>query len=282
LDYVIYALDIAILSEALKPRNTSWVKLNSSGDIESVGYNLAELAHDIASEIKNYMKIALGFEAPMWIPIPQINDSHQFKMSGRFYNELNQNSIRWFEGGAAPLVKTLPIGYFLFSQILKHSPKIVATTDLSDWENAQIYLFEGFAAGKYKGVASSQFIDFKKENKKLSNDDLVDAFIIGSAFYQKHNNNYVPLLNAIKWDHHLEATNIIRSDGNNIIRTIHKDIHGTTLPLVSHDCDSHHSYISIWNIIKDEVISRNAEKEAWQFIITNPLKACDIYGFKFS
>lgn len=278
-NYTIYALDIAILSEDLKPRNTSWVKLNSNGEIDSVGYNIRDLSNKIAADLNNNLKVALGFEAPMWIPMPKLSESHHFKMTGRFKNELERNSIRWFEGGAAPLVKTLPIGYFLFTELLKHRIGVTATTTLSQWGNADLFLFEGFATGSYKGIASSHFTDFKNQDSSLTNDDLVDAFIIGSAFYQKLSGSYTPLLCAIPWAHHLEVTSSCLETGEFITTTWNRDVTGTVQN--GYDTTTHWRVTSVWDMIKERVNADIAVDSQGKFHISNPHEACNIYGFMF-
>lgn len=284
MDFYIYALDIAYQSVAPKKGNTSWIKLNSNGDLIDTGYNIVQLASNIASDLNNKeerVKVALGFEAPMWLPIPKMGNGNNFKMNGRFYDELQINLVRWFEGGAQPTVKTLPIGYFLFHELLKQCNNINATTDIDDWDISHpLYLFEGFATENYKGNKSPDYIYFQKNDKRLKNNDLVDAYVIAQACYQSITKNFTPFFptskikKIISWHHHLEVKEARTAPrGKATIETKHLDHRGTIIHYSS--CISHFRFISIWNIIREQVIS---DKD--KFIINGP-NACDIYGFYF-
>ncbi|SDT09575.1 hypothetical protein SAMN05444162_3071 [Paenibacillaceae bacterium GAS479] len=278
-NYVIYALDISISSEALKPRNTAWVKLNVTGELEEVGYNIAELAQSIGMDLQRGIKVALGFEAPMWIPLPLISEDQRFKMTGRFHNELIRNSIRWFEGGAAPLVKTLPIGYMLFKELLNVRMEVSATCSIEDWSRADMFLFEGFATGEYKGKASKEFHLFKEMNGKLSSDDLVDAYLIASAFHQRLSGSYAPLLRTISWAHHLEVTSS-RTDSEEVkVTAWNRDATGNVLTSV--DTMTHGGFISVWDLIVERVNSERTLKPSSTIRLLTSHEACPVYGFMF-
>lgn len=278
-NYAIYALDISILSEALKPRNTAWVKLNVSGELEEVGYNIAELAQSIGTDLQRGIKVALGFEAPMWIPLPLLTEDQRFKMTGRFHNELMRNSIRWFEGGAAPLVKTLPIGYMLFKELLNARIEVSATCSIENWSCADMFLFEGFATGVYKGKASSEFHLFQQLNAKLSSDDLVDAYLIASAFHQKISGRYTPLLGTILWAHHLEVTSSRTDAGEVKVTAWNRDTTGNILTSV--DTMTHGGFISVWDLIVERVNSEQTLKPNSIIRMLNAHEACPVYGFMF-
>lgn len=281
MDYFIYALDIAFKSVEPNQGNTSWVKIDSKGNLVDTGYGIIDLAKNISSEInKRNIKIALGFEAPMWIPVPKKDINNNFEMKGRFYDEICNYSARWFEGGAQPTVKTLPIGYFLFYELLKQCKNIKATTELKSWnESNPFYLFEGFATNDYKGNKSMDYRLFKKNDPKLKNNDLVDAFIIAQACFQSITQKRTPLFqnsHCIFWMHHLEVKQN-RTAPIVSIETKHTDLSGQIIYYSS--LISHFRVISIWDIIhlEQSLVWGNEDIE---FCIDGP-KACDIYGFCF-
>lgn len=243
---MIYGMDVGI--DGLR---TAWVKINRKGEVEKACKSVTGLIDSLYKDLKFNRLVALGFEAPMWIPIPKATNRRNeinFEMQPRFKSE--GRKYGWYQGVAAQAsIKTLVISKFLFDQNFKDyiAPKI--TKDKAKWINGekQLYVFEGFAAGKFKpreyypekdNLQSSPFY----VQLKLETNDQIDAFTIASAFWYEINNkkkNPLP----VDFIEHLSFS-------------------------VNSKDETDQEMICLWEMI-------------FGMKIQGP-KACDVYGFRFS
>jgi len=253
----IYAIDISVNSN-----NTVWVKIDQSGKLNNHGTDLNIMCTDLLQESENN-KVALGFEAPMWIPMPllekDVKNEMIYKMKERFPQEkkagTSNSQYQWYQGGAAPSIKSFVIGKMLFSG--KESQFLsIATKDRRKWGTSdcqrRLFLFEGFAAGKYKPKT--------KLSAKLSNQHGLDAFSIASALLYELSSSSQFLKSASK---HLKVECDINRDGVVAIETTTIKNKSSSLPL----SEQHGGVICLW----ERLLNGN---------IPGP-PGCDIYGYEF-
>jgi hypothetical protein len=154
---IVYAVDIGTYfvgqaGQPLAEGTTAWARLthgfnqfpaygNNNG--VGTGKDLATLAGLIVNDINAGQQIALGFEAPMWIPLHTQHNRGLQLFEQRFDAEA-QN--RWYlQAGAAATLKAISIGTLLLSLINND-----ITTSTFPENNANVILYEAFVAGQYK------------------------------------------------------------------------------------------------------------------------------------
>lgn len=345
-----YGLDINIKSKSLANKNTGWVKLSENGDLYcspdfdkpgvskpvkgkrhegKAGFNIMKLAEVIVNDLLAGHKVALGFEAPMWYPVPNVDKEGRFQMTARFQQEedkvqkLDKNgnpktyehkngqkypvpdsAKHWYIGGSQPMVKAYPLGLLLFEWMMKEyvnkktGPKpltIKATTDFKEWvesDEPQMYLYEGFVTGLYKPERD----DFKaiKKNGVLSNNEVVDAFIVANAarvFVKdvvqsalKFPKNDASLSNySLPLVSHLRVFVDAQTVQVNSYVTNFNDNPRTAIPKLyirseEKGLKAPSRFMSVWeHVIRDA----NDNCGGQVMIELTGKKACDVYGFKF-
>ena len=172
--YVVYGVDIGVYREDNpKLKSTfAWARIENDyskcektkPNNDNSGKSIRCLATKINCDLKNNKKIALGFEAPMWIPVEDLKkDGNLFKK--RF--EAEGSKYRWYlQSGAAATLKSIVIGKNLFGLLIKD---IQFTTSPEDWKNGnKILLFEGFAAGNYKGEIKNEETEHKADARQIA------------------------------------------------------------------------------------------------------------------
>ena len=156
-----------------------------SGSCYIAGHHIGDLAEHIVQDLQTGRRVALGFEAPMWFPIPHNLGSGENLFEPRFEEEAD---FRWYlQSGAAASIKSIALGRMLFWHIreklgIEHPNGVKHATDLAcrilpahEWiesgdGHGEITLFEAFVAGKYK--KNYRFGDIEK-----AHDDKKDACI---------------------------------------------------------------------------------------------------------
>jgi len=306
-----YGLDINIKRKSLSNGNTGWAKLDASGAIVvNLNFNIKNLGEAIANDLLKGHKVALGFEAPMWYPIPKYDAQGRFHMTPRFKEEETsiqkrngnyESSKRWYVGGSQPMVKGYPLGLLLFEWMIQeyannstgdHLLTIKATTDFKLWADKesehQLYLYEGFVTGLYKPEKG----DFKKIKDKgvLTNNEVADAFIVAEAA-RVFNSGLIKLSvdfpkdaitlrpHSMSFDNHLRVcidantgqVNSYITKPNNIPSKDPKP-YIPTKPLKVPT-----RFMSVWRHVIDDA---NESSKQVGIEITGK-KACDVYGFKF-
>lgn len=119
------------------------------------GRSLEGLAHSIAEDIKNNFRVALGFEAPMWIPLERKHRAMMTLFGPRFVAE--KGSEWYLQSGAAATLKALSLGVLLRELLRQelNGPLPSMTTNLHEQSTADFTLFEAFVVGPYKVCGAS-------------------------------------------------------------------------------------------------------------------------------
>lgn len=125
------------------------LSIDGSGAFDC-GRNLDELARAIADDIRKKNEVALGFEAPMWIPLTL---EHSGRMSlFDLRSEQERGSAWYLQSGAAATVKAISLGVLLRELLRTHLggelPQL--STLPSAAGDGTIVLFEAFVAGDFK------------------------------------------------------------------------------------------------------------------------------------
>ncbi|GAA0854479.1 hypothetical protein ABER99_21240 [Paenibacillus glucanolyticus] len=251
IDYI-YGIDVSSRS-----KNLGWVKINAMGEIVDGGIGLNRLPYILDQDIKNKsLSIAIGIEAVMWYPFPDITDG-VYEMKGRFPEELGM--YRCHQGvAAATTVKTMLLERSIFLD--KDTLKTDATKNVKKMliGDSRIFLYEGFGAGEYKPKGNYNLF---MNNASLSvpngpllkGEDSIDAFVIASAALYGLT-SYINPNFPNQYTKHLVVTY------DNQYKTIFQGLHETIY---------HAGYHCIW-----ESIVGHSFKE-------DEPKVCNIYGFKW-
>jgi hypothetical protein len=103
-------------------------------------------------ELESGNAVAIGFEAPMWIPAPVDLPVGGALFFPRFEEE--QGTEWYLQSGAAATAKALVIGRLLLSQLAKVSPipEVTVGPIILEMSAAKIYLYEGFVVGQYRST----------------------------------------------------------------------------------------------------------------------------------
>lgn len=208
---VVYVLDIGMYNlgaegQVLASTTTAWARVDKGidsfkgfdfkcspeGSLElgrlvkgeqewKCGRSLKTLADSMNEDIERGRSVALGFEAPMWIPVPREHGQNIELISHRFKEE--EKGYAWYlQSGAAATLKSIVLGVQLFTMLcqkLSNSKEkalnLRFTTDTSGSSPCKLVLFEAFVAGDYK-VKPSQEIDKRAPNEW-------DAFTAALAWF---------------------------------------------------------------------------------------------------
>ena len=153
----IYGVDIGVYYFGATGQPTSsttfaWCRLTKWEDRPFLhsrsGISLTELAEQISEDLASRVSVAIGFEAPMWIPaVTATKHLHGPLFEPRFPAE---EKHQWYlQSGAAASLKAVALGYSLFTSLRRLGVEGITTTTVpSEWATeAEILLFEGFVAG---------------------------------------------------------------------------------------------------------------------------------------
>ena len=122
--------------------------------VESSGFrcgrSLPLLAESLTGDLEEGRQVALGFEAPMWLPLA-FNEAPSLTLfSPRFSAEATH---RWYlQSGAAATVKSISLGIPLLEMVRSRLPdrEFLWTTAVAEERENSVTLFEAFVAGDYK------------------------------------------------------------------------------------------------------------------------------------
>ena len=140
------------------------------------------LRHDVEnmSEKNSIEKIAIGIEAPMWIPAIQNIQSPFSALVARLCYE--QGNYLWYGNAGAPsIVKAILYADWLFRSLVGTIAEgnVAFTTCPPRWKSCKspiILLYEGFVANGWKPHPENG-------NNGQNNDDQLDAFFCAAAFW---------------------------------------------------------------------------------------------------
>jgi hypothetical protein len=144
------------------------------------GKDLGWLSRWMARDLRSGHRLALGFEAPMWLPTFSGLPTGRFSLYDvRFPAE---RGCQWYlQAGAAASVKALSVGCLLLSRLLQARPGIALTTNADDWLGSpnHVFLFEAFV------VEPDYKVPCAKEVSARAKDEW-DAFTAAASFWALH------------------------------------------------------------------------------------------------
>jgi hypothetical protein len=147
------------------------------------GRSIPRLAESIARDLADGRWVALGFEAPMWIPLSFGEGPNLQLFSPRFPAEAEH---AWYlQSGAAATVKSISLGVPLLELVRDRTrgTELRFTTTPEERKENTIVLFEAFVAGNYKIPDFSGAKDAPNE---------WDAFLAALAWGNLHADFAVP------------------------------------------------------------------------------------------
>ncbi|WP_411343155.1 hypothetical protein ACE3MZ_16080 [Paenibacillus sp. WLX1005] len=138
------------------------------------------LVKQIIECLEDNKKIAIGFEAPMW--------TYYDTVTPRFKEE--KPSHLWYtSAGAASHVMAKIFGLQIFNKLSSEYPNFKVTTNINNWVNGTIFLYEGFFAGSYKVARQINYKNTAKIGVTKSQLHYWDAFSVATAFWYYITNN---------------------------------------------------------------------------------------------
>jgi hypothetical protein len=256
----IYGIDIAKSGS-----KTAWVKIDSQGNIVAKNSSTTNLTKEIYDDLLNKkVKIAIGFEAPMWVPVPRLREvmgQIQFSMKARFEVETEKSSqienargYEWYQGVASSAsMKAIVVGNTIF----KNNVPLKVTKDIEKWDDEYpLLVYEGYCAGRFK---PKQFYGLSYfANLGLLKDHEIDAFVVATACLYGINHKIIPFT---QFKEHLS---VVCSDDE---AKVTQNLTNITSKSIMHKSIEHSDIVCLWDIIfKGNVIGT---------------KACSVYGFSF-
>jgi len=124
------------------PVTTSW---------SAAAHSIPTLIDELSGELRNGRRVAVTFEAPMWLPLfSQLSAEQTRLFQPRFRQE---RSREWYlAAGAAATTKAISISALLLTLLRQRNPNLQPTTSKRRWEESKesILLLEAFVAGSFK------------------------------------------------------------------------------------------------------------------------------------
>ena len=145
------------------------------------GHSIEELANAIAAIISRGMKVALGFECPMYVPLRD----EPMQLTKARAGEGNRS---WSAGaGCGALATGLVEVLWLLEKIRANTP--VSATAFLDWKafessNGGLFLWEAFVSGKAKGSGHAHDAEIAVQTFRaaLPNPELANAIYEENVF----------------------------------------------------------------------------------------------------
>lgn len=148
----IYCADIGSVKEG----NFAWASIHANGSDRQCG-DIGKLVEELADDLCGGRKVALGFECPLWIPVPP--EPNQLGSA-----RPEEGGKPWSAGaGAASLTTGLAQTAWILDGVrrkLASRQKFVPHT-FFDWQqfvnaDAGMFLWEAFVTGRAKGKSHSE------------------------------------------------------------------------------------------------------------------------------
>ncbi|WP_017814767.1 hypothetical protein [Paenibacillus shenyangensis] len=170
-----------------------WVVLDQHGTVYSEGKHilvLRKLMDELLADEDNL--IAVGVEAPMWIPLPKIKKTN-YEFGPRFYGEEKRE---WYlDNGGGASIKAISLLSKIFEG-LEYS----CTVDKSNWkkEICRVYLFEGFVTGDSKPHFQYNYL---MQRNFFKSKHSVDAYLTALSFYVVDSSKYYLITSILAYSH---------------------------------------------------------------------------------
>jgi hypothetical protein len=112
------------------------------------GRSIEKLAELIAADLSAGHRVALGFEAPMWLPLEHRHKPRLKLFGPRFQAEAGSE---WYlQSGAAATLKAISLGVMLREHLRDCHHLKKRTTHVDFWQPDTLLLFEAFVVGPFK------------------------------------------------------------------------------------------------------------------------------------
>lgn len=147
---VVYCADVG----SIKRGNFGWARLPDESEILTGG-DISQLAHHVSDDLDDGRRVALGFECPLWIPIP---DDPKLLLAARD----GEGSRPWSAGaGCGSLVAGLAESAWILREVVRRHPNLKVTTDLEAFRGGehQLLLWEAFVSAHRKPAESTHEAD---------------------------------------------------------------------------------------------------------------------------
>lgn len=140
----VWAVDVG----SVKKHNLGWCRIR--GDELAVGHDIHQLVRGIASDLTDDLQVALGFECPLFVPVP--DDPVDLTSARR-----GKGARSWSAGaGASALATGLTECVWILEQVRRTtSTSITPTLDWGEFlaGRANLFLWEAFVTGVAKGLS---------------------------------------------------------------------------------------------------------------------------------
>lgn len=143
-DLAVWAVDVG----SVKKNNLGWCRIR--GDERATGHDIRQLARGIAADLANALPVALGFECPLFVPVP--DDPVQLTSA-----RPGEGSRPWSAGaGSGALATGLTECVWILEQARRLSSATITPTLV--WSQflagqANLFLWEAFVTGLAKGLS---------------------------------------------------------------------------------------------------------------------------------
>lgn len=186
---MLYCADIGSVAKG----NFGWARLavDDSGvsNIPSTGLDIHDFANNLVSDFTDGHRVALGFECPLFVPVPEMPE---MLTSGR----AGENNRPWSAGaGAASLATGLTETVWVLDRIRRSvGPDFEAHTQWQEFNKGGLFLWEAFvtAAAKaesHDGDAKLAVLEFHRKLPNPENHNAIRVVgrvrsLIGAAILQ--------------------------------------------------------------------------------------------------
>ena len=146
---IVWVADIGSIMEG----NFAWCRLSIGSDDPECGAQSHTMAHRVARDLASGGRVALGFECPLWVPVP---DNYRHLGSQR----QGERGRPWSAGaGAAVLATGLAQSVWILERIRGECS--VAVQPTFEWASltsgkANLFLWEAFVSGEAKGASHEE------------------------------------------------------------------------------------------------------------------------------
>lgn len=153
LEPVIYGVDVGSIPEG----GFGWTRIDTSTDVESVGRGgsqILELADDVADDLLGGRAVALGFESPLFVPVPGPPQKLGAARQGEAVP--GEQPRPWSAAaGAAVLPTGVVQSAWILDKLNRHCPTVHAYVDWAEFETAGqgLFLWEAFVTAEAKAAS---------------------------------------------------------------------------------------------------------------------------------
>jgi hypothetical protein len=152
---IIYACDVG--STRRPTASFGWARVESNEPQQTtVGTDIAELVESLRSDLASGYSLPLGFESPLFIPVPD----HKEELSERRDGEGNRS----WSAPPGGYVTTLGLHQcaWIIRELSDFASKVTPTLDCARWQSESeeqlLFLWEAFVSGEAHAAGSGQHV----------------------------------------------------------------------------------------------------------------------------